>query len=53
MNTLNDVFNDILLLFILSESSKHSSLDCVLRPTESEFRVKGTFLSLEEERLGT
>lgn len=52
MNTLSNVFNDILLLFILSESSKDSSLDCVVRPTEGEFRVKGTFLSLEEERLG-
>ena len=52
MNTLSNVFNDILLLFILSESYKDSSLDCVVRPTEGEFRVKGTFLSLEEERLG-
>lgn len=41
MNTLNNVFNDILLLFILSESSKYSSLDCVLRPTEGECLVFG------------
>lgn len=58
MITIKHVFNDLLLVFILSESSKSNSLDCVHRPTEGElesitFRVKGKFLYLEEEVVGT
>lgn len=58
MTTIKHVFNDVLLVFILSESSKSNSSDCVHRPTKGElesitFRVKGRFLYLEEEVVGT
>lgn len=52
------MFNDLLLVFILSGSEGGSNLDCVNRPLEGElesvmFRVKGKFLLLEEEGAGT